>query len=185
VARRRREMKSRHHDPHADSTRLARILFALADPVRLRMLNLMLGGEVSSKDIVRVLRVGADVVSRHIISLQSGGLISTRRRGRTWHYLIRRSAERNDVECQVIQLVLSSFRSQPDMRADLVLLNKISEQRPEPKAQKSRNIARSARVVSAPAVDSTSSSYIDVPTQAHRSVILRSAEIPSAAHPKA
>lgn len=168
-------MKSRHHNPHADSTKLARILFALADPVRLRMLNLMIGGEVSSKDIVRVLRVGAEVVSRHIISLQSGGLISTQRKGLTWHYRIRRDTARNDVECQVIQLVLSSFRSQPDMQADLALLNKISEQRPKPKAQKRRNAARSAQVVSAPAADSTSS-YVDVPTQAHPSFILRSAE---------
>ena len=172
------EMKPRCPDPHADSTRLARILFALADPVRLRMLNLMIGGEVSSKDIVRVLRVDAEVVSRHVISLQSGGLISTHRIGLTWHYSIRRDTARNDVECQVIQLVLTAFRSQPDMQADLALLHRISEQRPKPKAEKCCNAAGSAQVASAPAIDATSN-YIDIATQAHPSAILRSAEIPS------
>jgi DNA-binding transcriptional ArsR family regulator len=177
-------VKSRHYDPHADSTRLARILFALADPVRLRMLNLMTGGEVSSKDIVRVLRAGAEVVSRHITSLQSGGLISTRRKGRTWHYLIRRDGTRNDLECQVIQLVFSSFRTQPDMQADLALLKKISEQRSKPKVRKRRKTAGSAQAGCAPAVNNASS-YIAVATQAHPSVILQSAEIPSTEHPKA
>ena len=183
-------MKSRCPNPHADSTRLARILFALADPGRLRMLNLMIGGEVSSKDIVRVLRVGAEVVSRHIISLQSGGLISTHRIGLTWHYSIRRDTARNDVECQVIQLVLTSFRSQPDMQADLALLNKISEQRPKPKVPKPkvrrrrRGDSGSAHVACAPAIDGTCN-HIDIVTQAPLSFILRSAEIPSTELPKA
>jgi DNA-binding transcriptional ArsR family regulator len=177
-------MKSKCPDPHTDSTRLARILFALADPIRLRMLNMMLAGEVSSKDIARVLRVDAAAVSRHIISLQSGELISTRRRGLTWYYFIRKNTERNDVECQVIQLVFTSFRSQPDMQADLALLNKIVEKRPPPKVRKRRNTSKWSQARSARLLDSTTG-YDGIVAEALTSVILRSAEIPNTEHRKA
>lgn len=65
---------------------LARVLAALADPVRLRLLSLVAArGEVCSCDLERPLARSQPTVSHHTTVLAEAGLLVGERRGRwTW-----------------------------------------------------------------------------------------------------
>src|SRR6476620_10570448 len=58
---------------------------AFADPTRLRILNLLLAGELCVCDIVSTLRVPQPMASRHLAYLRKSGLVEARRDG-LWMY---------------------------------------------------------------------------------------------------
>lgn len=67
----------------ADATEIARLLGALADPVRLRLLSLVASsGEVCSCDLEAPLGKSQPTVSHHTKVLADAGLIVGQRRGR-------------------------------------------------------------------------------------------------------
>ena len=71
------------------STRLVHIeaLFkALADATRLRILALLVGGEVCVCEIHGALKLPQPTVSRHLAYLRRSGLVATRREGLWIHY---------------------------------------------------------------------------------------------------
>lgn len=71
------------------STRLIHIeaLFkALADGTRLRILGLLVGGEVCVCEIHDALKLPQPTVSRHLAYLRRAGLVETRREGLWIHY---------------------------------------------------------------------------------------------------
>ncbi|HLI16579.1 MAG TPA: metalloregulator ArsR/SmtB family transcription factor [Acidimicrobiales bacterium] len=70
----------------ADAQRLARVLEALADPVRLRLLSIVAAhGEVCSCDLERPLGRAQPTISHHTKVLAEAGLLTGERRGRwTW-----------------------------------------------------------------------------------------------------
>lgn len=70
----------------AEAVELARVLAALADPVRLRLLSLVASGpEICSCDLEGPLGRSQPTVSHHTKVLADAGLISGERRGRwTW-----------------------------------------------------------------------------------------------------
>lgn len=59
---------------------------ALADATRLRILGLLLGGEVCVCDIHETLRIPQPKASRHLAYLRRTGLVTTRRDGLWVHY---------------------------------------------------------------------------------------------------
>ena len=59
---------------------------ALADETRLRILNLLLRGELCVCDIMRILKVGQSKASRHLAYLRNAGLVVDRREGLWMHY---------------------------------------------------------------------------------------------------
>jgi ArsR family transcriptional regulator len=59
---------------------------AFADPTRLRILNLLLAGELCVCDIVNTLRVPQPTASRHLAYLRRAGLVQARRDGLWIHY---------------------------------------------------------------------------------------------------
>lgn len=64
----------------------ASLFKALSEPVRLRVLYLLLEqGELCVCDIVDALELSQSVVSRHLAYLRNGGLLNTRREG-VWVY---------------------------------------------------------------------------------------------------
>jgi ArsR family transcriptional regulator len=66
-----------------EATEMARLLGALADPVRLRLLSLVAaGGEVCSCDLEAPLARSQPTVSHHTKVLADAGLIIGQRRGR-------------------------------------------------------------------------------------------------------
>jgi len=64
-----------------DSGECARILKALGDETRLKIVQLLLKGEKSVSEIVRSLCMGQPQASHHLSILRSSGLVGTRREG--------------------------------------------------------------------------------------------------------
>jgi ArsR family transcriptional regulator len=65
---------------------VARLFQALGDPTRLRILALLLTGEVCVCDIHESLKMPQPKVSRHLAYLRKAGLVETRRAGLWVHY---------------------------------------------------------------------------------------------------
>ena len=65
---------------------VAKLFQALGDPTRLRILGLLLTGEVCVCDIHESLRAPQPKVSRHLAYLRKAGLVETRRDGLWVHY---------------------------------------------------------------------------------------------------
>ena len=64
-----------------------RLLFkTLADPTRLRLLNLLACGETCVCELADTLRVVQPKVSRHLARLKRSGLVDARRNGKWMHY---------------------------------------------------------------------------------------------------
>lgn len=63
-----------------------RVFRALSDPTRLRILHLLLAGEVCVCDIVGVLGCPQPTASRHLAYLRSAGLVTVRKEGVWCHY---------------------------------------------------------------------------------------------------
>jgi ArsR family transcriptional regulator, arsenate/arsenite/antimonite-responsive transcriptional repressor len=66
---------------------------ALADETRLRILGLLLTGEVCVCDIHESLRIPQSKTSRHLAYLRRSGLVETRRSGLWIHYRLGRPAD--------------------------------------------------------------------------------------------
>jgi ArsR family transcriptional regulator len=62
-----------------------RMFRAFSDPTRLRILNLLLPGELCVCDIVNTLKVPQPTASRHLAYLRKSGLVEARRDG-LWMY---------------------------------------------------------------------------------------------------
>jgi ArsR family transcriptional regulator, arsenate/arsenite/antimonite-responsive transcriptional repressor len=79
---------------------LDRLFKALADPTRLRILGLLLTGEVCVCHIHESLRIPQPKASRHLAYLRRAGLVDTRRDGLWIHY---RLAVSDDPVVRIIQ----------------------------------------------------------------------------------
>lgn len=67
---------------------VARLLRALADPVRLRLVGFLLGGERNGSECVDHVRLSQGRVSVHLRCLVSCGLVAVRRDGRFAYYQV-------------------------------------------------------------------------------------------------
>jgi DNA-binding transcriptional ArsR family regulator len=75
---------------NADSRRGAwRIFFAISDPTRRQILDLLLASEHSVNDLVRPFRMSQPAISQHLRILREAGLVQVRRLGRERRYRLR------------------------------------------------------------------------------------------------
>jgi ArsR family transcriptional regulator, arsenate/arsenite/antimonite-responsive transcriptional repressor len=74
-------------------TQMERLFRALADQTRLRILGLLLTGEVCVCHIHESLRIPQPKASRHLAYLRRAGLVETRREGLWIHYRLAVSSE--------------------------------------------------------------------------------------------
>jgi ArsR family transcriptional regulator, arsenate/arsenite/antimonite-responsive transcriptional repressor len=72
---------------------MERLFKALADATRLRILGLLLTGEVCVCDIHESLRIPQSKASRHLAYLRKSGLVATRREGLWVHYRLGKLAD--------------------------------------------------------------------------------------------
>ncbi len=103
------------------SIHLASLFAALADPTRLRLLNLMAGREVCVCYFVEILRQGQPKISRHLAYLRKAGIVTARREGKWMHYSISPPAE---PAASMLSTVLASLRADTRMQADLAKLDR-------------------------------------------------------------
>jgi len=65
---------------------------ALGDETRLRLLEILTGGERCVSDLMAELELGQSLVSHHLRALREAGLVTVRRDGRRIHYAISEAA---------------------------------------------------------------------------------------------
>jgi ArsR family transcriptional regulator len=99
---------------------LVRLLAALADPTRLRLLNLMDGREVCVCYFVEVLKQGQPKISRHLAYLRRAGIVEARREGKWMHYRIEKPSDAG--AASILNATLSSSKASREMQNDLVRL---------------------------------------------------------------
>jgi len=105
--------------PSAD---LAPLFAALADPTRLRLLNLIAGREVCVCYLVEILRLGQPKISRHLAYLRRAGIVAARREGKWMHY--RLVTPRDAAGSAIVATVLGALRRDPDFQADCERLSR-------------------------------------------------------------
>lgn len=107
-----------------NTAHLAAIFKTLSEPVRLRIVYLLLeAGELCVCDLVDTLGLSQSVVSRHLAYLRNNGLVSTRREGVWIHYKITEQC------CEpLFQYILSSGQQNSEMKKDLRRLESQSVQ---------------------------------------------------------
>ena len=105
----------------ASSAGLAQFFAALADPTRLRLLNLIDGREVCVCYFVEILGQSQPKISRHLAYLKRAGIVEARREGKWMHYRIR---DLDADAAPILAAALGSLRSDPAMLVDLARLDR-------------------------------------------------------------
>jgi ArsR family transcriptional regulator, arsenate/arsenite/antimonite-responsive transcriptional repressor len=104
------------------SSNLVPLFAALADPTRLRLLNLISGLEVCVCYLVEILRLGQPKISRHLAYLRKAGVVTARREGKWMHYRIRQPEGAAAVS--ILSAALDSLKTDRGMQADLTRLSR-------------------------------------------------------------
>jgi DNA-binding transcriptional ArsR family regulator len=81
-------MPKRKPMPEALLVAVAARFRALAEPARLRILERLLGGELSVNEITEAVGLSQASTSKHLATLHACGFLSRRRAGSTVHYSI-------------------------------------------------------------------------------------------------
>jgi ArsR family transcriptional regulator, arsenate/arsenite/antimonite-responsive transcriptional repressor len=101
---------------------LTGLFAALADPTRLRLINLMAGREVCVCYFVEILRQGQPKISRHLAYLRKAGIVTARREGKWMHYRI--SPPTDAAAASILNAALASLRGEKQMQSDLAKLDR-------------------------------------------------------------
>lgn len=94
---------------------------ALADPTRLRLLNLMADQEICVCYFVEVLGLSQPKISRHLAYLRRAGIASARREGKWMHYRLLIPSNRHGRA--VLQATLNALQRDKEMQRDKERLN--------------------------------------------------------------
>ena len=95
---------------------LDRFFRALADPTRLRLLNLMSEQEVCVCYFTEVIRAPQPKISRHLAYLRKAGIVAARRDGKWMHYRLK--IPRNPHVAAVLKSTMAALRGDKQMRRD-------------------------------------------------------------------
>jgi ArsR family transcriptional regulator len=95
---------------------------ALADPTRLRLLNLMRDDEVCVCFFVEVLGISQPKISRHLAYLRRAGLVTARRQWKWMHYRIVTPADSHTA--RILQEVRDWLAQNPQMKRERAKLIK-------------------------------------------------------------
>jgi ArsR family transcriptional regulator, arsenate/arsenite/antimonite-responsive transcriptional repressor len=104
----------------APDTPLSRLFRALADPTRLRLLNLIADREICVCYFVEILGLSQPKVSRHLAYLRKAGIVAARREGKWMHYRLAYPKDR--AAATVLRETLKHLRGRPAMKRDLARL---------------------------------------------------------------
>jgi ArsR family transcriptional regulator len=118
-------MLRRYHPLYsaAVKTTLVTLFQALADPTRLRLLNLMAAGEVCVCYFVAIFDEPQPKISRHLAYLRRAGLVTARRDGKWMHYGL--SIPSDPAVAEVLRKVMEVAASERVMQRDRVALERV------------------------------------------------------------
>jgi ArsR family transcriptional regulator len=98
---------------------------AVSDRTRLRILYLLLGGEMCVCDLVEVIQVPQPTASRHLAYLRKAGLVATEKRGLWMYYSlvpVKTTFHKNLMRC-----LASCSEEVPELRQDKARLAKLKQ----------------------------------------------------------
>jgi len=95
------------------------MLQALGDPTRLRLLNLLRGGEICVCYFVEILGEPQPKVSRHLAYLRRAGLVDVRRDGKWMHYKVAATTNQG-----VLDAILDAVADDRQMQRDRLALER-------------------------------------------------------------
>jgi len=90
---------------------------ALADPTRLRLLNLIADREICVCFFVEILGVSQPKISRHLAYLRKAGLVASRREGKWMHY--RLAQPKDEVAQDILRSTIRKLAAKPEMQRDV------------------------------------------------------------------
>ena len=90
---------------------------ALADPTRLRLLNLIADREICVCYLVEILRISQPKVSRHLAYLRRAGIVASRREGKWMHYRLHMPTDA--AAAAVLREVLGRLAAMPAMQGEV------------------------------------------------------------------
>ena len=96
---------------------------AMADRTRLRLLNLMQGGEVCVCFFVEVLDEPQPKISRHLAYLRSAGLVAARREAKWMRYSL--AEPKNESARKIFACVLATMANDSEMQRDRAALERV------------------------------------------------------------
>ncbi len=96
---------------------------ALADPTRLRLINLIGDDEVCVCFFVEVLKINQPKISRHLAYLRRAGVVSARRDGKWIHY--RLAVPPDSHAAKIFGEVRAAMRNDDAMKSDRARFEKI------------------------------------------------------------
>lgn len=97
------------------------VLFrALADPTRLRLLNLIGNREICVCYFVEILGISQPKISRHLAYLRRAGIVASRRDGKWMHY--RLSMPKDEAAAAVLRETLKHLAVKLEMQRDVARL---------------------------------------------------------------
>jgi ArsR family transcriptional regulator len=94
---------------------------ALADPTRLRLLNLIADREICVCYFVEILHISQPKVSRHLAYLRRAGIVVSRREGKWMHY--RLVPPRDQAAASILRETLKHLKKKPEMLRDVSRLS--------------------------------------------------------------
>ena len=94
---------------------------ALADPTRLRLLNLIADREICVCYFVEILGISQPKISRHLAYLRHAGIVAARRQGRWMHY--RLVVPQDAAASSILKETLAHLRQRPALRNELAKLD--------------------------------------------------------------
>jgi ArsR family transcriptional regulator len=100
-----------------------KFFLALSDRTRLRLLSLMLDGEVCVCFFVEVLQAPQPTISRHLAYLRNAGVVEARRDGKWIHYRIVEPTDEH--AAKLFREVCAWLREQGEMQRDRERLIKV------------------------------------------------------------
>ncbi len=99
-----------------------RVFKAVADQNRIRIVNLLGGGELCVCDLMDVLRMGQSKVSRHLAYLRRAGLVEQRKRGLWSYYSLRKPV--STFHRRLVSCLQTCFDEAPLVKKDEARLQK-------------------------------------------------------------
>jgi ArsR family transcriptional regulator len=101
---------------------LERLFRALADPTRLRLINLVAKQEVCVCYFVEVIGVPQPKISRHLAYLRRAGIVAARREGKWMHYKLVMPSDPH--AAAILSATVDALRENKELQKDFQRLNK-------------------------------------------------------------
>jgi ArsR family transcriptional regulator len=106
----------------SDPVPLDQLFRALADPTRLRLINLMSQQEICVCYFIEVIGAPQPKISRHLAYLRRAGLVAARREGKWMHYRLTVPQELH--AASILKSTMTALNESSEMRRDRYRLNR-------------------------------------------------------------